>query len=143
MSTVNDIKKSFENTKFDLVSKTDEDLGKQTKRNFRLGLAKLSNTFLTAVQEDKIKILDVKDLKDLASVMALLDQGTDELNNAPAMTSFATNFFNVQFGRDKSVGEPNPIDVTKTVASMSADEVAKMIANHTKDMDKENAKNED
>ena len=123
--------------------KNDIDIAQETKKDLREGLSLLAKKFVKNVKAGRINVEDIKDAKDMGSIIALLDQGSDDLQqSAPAMNSFAINFVNRQMGRAEDTGEPNPIDITKNIDNMSAEEVANMVAAHTEDLDKENVKDE-
>lgn len=119
--------------------KSSNDIVSETKRNLKESIVLLSQDFLKQVQNKEIKINDIRDVKDLATILQTIDNDGQSNEAIPQVSAELANFYNVELNLPQTGNTPNPTEVVKQVNQLDEDAVSRMIAQHTEELNKANA----
>lgn len=121
------------------IKESDSDSTDKANENLSKAIESLSNELVNAVENKTIKIYDMKDVRDLASIFTMLKQvnedGTDK--DAPAIPKQSSSYLSASLGLD-SVRENSEIDASDKTESLTEEDVAKLINKQFDSTNKEN-----
>lgn len=84
--------------------------------------------------------LDIKDIKDLASVLALLKQGDNDTSNsgAPEITNGASDFYNKVLGTSGYDTKDEQLDISDNLEELDASNVQELLDSQFLETNEEN-----
>ena len=129
MSIRDGLKEAFLNAKI-----KEDDLGKKTEHNFNTALEKLSSDLVRAVSSGSIKIEDTKDMRDLASIYAMLKQvsADTDMKDTPEMKD-VPDYLKKVVG-DKEMQD----DVSGNIEGLSENDIEELLNKQAMDKNKDN-----
>lgn len=123
-----------------IVSKSDSNKSDKTAQNdLKDGLEELAKRFKNNVFQGKIKIEDIKDAKDMVTIMQMLNSMSTEDSRTPALSGQSINFFQSLVGIPEG-SKPNDTEIKNAVDQVQSDTLNDLLSKQANSLNKTNEK---
>ena len=121
-----------------IVSKSDLNKSDKTAQNdLKDGLEELAKRFKNNVFQGNIKIEDIKDAKDMVTIMQMLNSMSTEDSRTPALSGQSINFFQSLVGIPEG-SKPNDTEIKKAVDQVQSDTLNDLLSKQANSLNKTN-----
>lgn len=123
-----------------IVSKSDLNKSDKTAQNdLKDGLDELAKRFKNNVFQGNIKIEDIKDAKDMVTIMQMLNSMSTEDSRTPALSGQSINFFQNLVGIPEG-SKPNDTEIKNAVDQVQSDTLNDLLSKQANSLNKTNEK---
>lgn len=123
-----------------IVSKSDLNKSDKTAQNdLKDGLEELAKRFKNNVFQGNIKIEDIKDAKDMVTIMQMLNSMSTEDSRTPALSGQSINFFQSLVGIPEG-SKPNDTEIKNAVDQVQSDTLNDLLSKQANSLNKTNEK---
>lgn len=123
-----------------IVSKSDSNKSDKTAQNdLKDGLDELAKRFKNNVFQGNIKIEDIKDAKDMVTIMQMLNSMSTEDSRTPALSGQSINFFQNLVGIPEG-SKPNDTEIKNAVDQVQSDTLNDLLSKQANSLNKTNEK---
>lgn len=123
-----------------IVSKSDSNKSDKTAQNdLKDGLEELAKRFKNNVFQGNIKIEDIKDAKDMVTIMQMLNSMSTEDSRTPALSGQSINFFQNLVGIPEG-SKPNDTEIKNAVDQVQSDTLNDLLSKQANSLNKTNEK---
>ena len=123
-----------------IVSKSDLNKSDKTAQNdLKDGLEELAKRFKNNVFQGNIKIEDIKDAKDMVTIMQMLNSMSTEDSRTPALSGQSINFFQNLVGIPEG-SKPNDTEIKNAVDQVQSDTLNDLLSKQANSLNKTNEK---
>lgn len=121
-----------------IVSKSDSNKSDKTAQNdLKDGLDELAKRFKNNVFQGNIKIEDIKDAKDMVTIMQMLNSMSTEDSRTPALSGQSINFFQNLVGIPEG-SKPNDTEIKNAVDQVQSDTLNDLLSKQANSLNKTN-----
>lgn len=121
-----------------IVSKSDLNKSDKTAQNdLKDGLEELAKRFKNNVFQGNIKIEDIKDAKDMVTIMQMLNSMSTEDSRTPALSGQSINFFQNLVGIPEG-SKPNDTEIKNAVDQVQSDTLNDLLSKQANSLNKTN-----
>ena len=121
-----------------IVSKSDSNKSDKTAQNdLKDGLEELAKRFKNNVFQGNIKIEDIKDAKDMVTIMQMLNSMSTEDSRTPALSGQSINFFQSLVGIPEG-SKPNDTEIKNAVDQVQSDTLNDLLSKQANSLNKTN-----
>lgn len=121
-----------------IVSKSDLNKSDKTAQNdLKDGLEELAKRFKNNVFQGNIKIEDIKDAKDMVTIMQMLNSMSTEDSRTPALSGQSINFFQSLVGIPEG-SKPNDTEIKNAVDQVQSDTLNDLLSKQANSLNKTN-----
>lgn len=121
-----------------IVSKSDLNKSDKTAQNdLKDGLDELAKRFKNNVFQGNIKIEDIKDAKDMVTIMQMLNSMSTEDSRTPALSGQSINFFQNLVGIPEG-SKPNDTEIKNAVDQVQSDTLNDLLSKQANSLNKTN-----
>lgn len=121
-----------------IVSKSDSNKSDKTAQNdLKDGLDELAKRFKNNVFQGNIKIEDIKDAKDMVTIMQMLNSMSTEDSRTPALSGQSINFFQSLVGIPEG-SKPNDTEIKNAVDQVQSDTLNDLLSKQANSLNKTN-----
>lgn len=121
-----------------IVSKSDLNKSDKTAQNdLKDGLEELAKRFKNNVFQGNIKIEDIKDAKDMVTIMQMLNSMSTGDSRTPALSGQSINFFQSLVGIPEG-SKPNDTEIKNAVDQVQSDTLNDLLSKQANSLNKTN-----
>lgn len=121
-----------------IVSKSDLNKSDKTAQSdLKDGLEELAKRFKNNVFQGNIKIEDIKDAKDMVTIMQMLNSMSTEDSRTPALSGQSINFFQSLVGIPEG-SKPNDTEIKNAVDQVQSDTLNDLLSKQANSLNKTN-----